>query len=57
MKRCTHCRTMKPKADFYRNASKPDGHADECKSCFNALREYDAATETVKIQRLLKERW
>lgn len=33
MKFCTKCSTLKPKTDFYKSASKPDGFQVRCKSC------------------------
>lgn len=33
MKFCTKCQTDKPKTEFYKSASKPDGYQGRCKAC------------------------
>lgn len=32
-KKCTMCSSKKPKSDFYRNRSRPDGYGSQCKTC------------------------
>lgn len=42
-KRCYRCEEFKPLEGFPRNASKPDGLADECRPCrVKVSAEYDA---------------
>jgi hypothetical protein len=36
MKRCWKCHHDKPHADFYSNASKPDGLSEMCRPCWKA---------------------
>lgn len=36
LKRCTTCRTYKPKGGFVRNRSTPDGRCSECRTCVAA---------------------
>ncbi|WP_417459057.1 hypothetical protein [Kordiimonas sp.] len=43
-KRCSHCREFLPLASFYRNASRPDGLANNCRDCTKAI------TKTVKAR-------
>jgi cobaltochelatase CobS len=38
LKRCTRCGARKPLSGFHKNKSRPDGHADWCKTCLNASR-------------------
>lgn len=36
MKFCSKCETDKPKTEFYKSSSKPDGYQNRCKACNKA---------------------
>ena len=37
MKECTACGVNKPLSDYHRNATRRDGHLEQCKVCFNRI--------------------
>ena len=54
MKPCSHCKTIKPLADFQRNSSRYDGHTHWCRDCLRA--HYRANTQSI-ADRTLRSRY
>jgi len=51
-KPCPRCRTVKPAAAFYRDASRPDGLSYYCRECTRALQRHGRHASIERIEKI-----
>jgi hypothetical protein len=58
MKRCPSCKTAKPRSEFAKNRSRPDGVQDRCKACYTIYqRQYQQTPHGKARRRNATLRW
>jgi hypothetical protein len=57
MKACNRCKQAKPLSEFYRDRTRPGGHAHRCKTCDREYHDIQLATSRDELARRARDRF